>query len=109
MKMADNKHQFPHIDLSASCNIICGGLKNAIIISVSLILAQWHGIPFLQVFQQWIFPQFLFRFETSSVHFTSRKSDISQETMDDLGSKLINYLTASVKKRFRCTLKGVNQ
>ena len=28
----------------------------------------------------------------------SRKSDISHEPIDDLASKLINYLTASVKK-----------
>ena len=42
--------------------------------------------------------QFLFRFETSSVHFMSRKSDISQRPIDDLASKLINYLTSSVKK-----------
>ena len=44
------------------------------------------------------FLQFLFRFETSNVHFMSRKSDISQETIDDLASKLINYLSKSVKK-----------
>ena len=37
------------------------------------------------------FPQFLFRFETSIVHFMSRESDISQETIDDLASKRINY------------------
>ena len=42
--------------------------------------------------------QFLFRFGTSSVHFMSRKTDVPQETIDVLTSKLINYLTASVKK-----------
>ena len=44
------------------------------------------------------FPQFLFRFKTSSVHLNSRESDISHGTIDDLASKLINYLTKSVKK-----------
>ena len=43
-------------------------------------------------------PQFLFRFETSSVLFMSRESDISQKTIDDLASKLISFLTKSVKK-----------
>ena len=44
------------------------------------------------------FQQFLFRFETSSVHFMSRKTDISHGTIDDFASKLINYLTTTVKK-----------
>ena len=30
------------------------------------------------------FSQFLFRFETSSVHFMSRESDVSQGPIDDL-------------------------
>ena len=34
-------------------------------------------------------PQFLFRFETSSIYFMSRKTDISQGPNDDLTSKLI--------------------
>ena len=34
---------------------------------------------------------FLFRFETSSVYLMSRKSDILQETIDDLALKLTNY------------------
>ena len=55
------------------------------------------------------FPQFLFHFETSNVHFMSRKSDISQEPIDDLASKLINYLTTSLEKGSVLTLKGVNQ
>ena len=46
-----------------------------------------------------VFPIFFVsRFETSSVHEKSRKSDISQGTIDDLASKVINYLTKSVKK-----------
>ena len=36
-------------------------------------------------------PQFLFRFETSSVHFMSRKSDTSQGPIDDLTSKMIFF------------------
>ena len=44
------------------------------------------------------FLHFLFRFETSSVHFMSRKSDISQGTIDDLASKLINYGKESKEK-----------
>ena len=44
------------------------------------------------------FPQFLFRFETSSVHFLSRENDVSHGPIDDLTAKLINYLTKSVKK-----------
>ena len=41
----------------------------------------------------------MFRFETSNVHIMSRKSDISQEPIDDLALKLINnYLTTRVKK-----------
>ena len=43
-------------------------------------------------------PQFLFRFETSSVHFISRESDISHETIDDLASKLIIYGKESKEK-----------
>ena len=35
------------------------------------------------------FPHFLFRFETSSVHLMSRKSDILQGTIDDLTLKLM--------------------
>ena len=42
--------------------------------------------------------QILFRIETSSVHFMSRKTDVSQRPIDDLASKLINYVTKSVKK-----------
>ena len=34
--------------------------------------------------QSGFYPQFLFRFETSSIHFMSRKTDILQETIDDL-------------------------
>ena len=33
------------------------------------------------------FPHFLFRVETSNVHDMSRKSDISQAPIDDLGIK----------------------
>ena len=44
------------------------------------------------------FSGFLFRFETSNVHIMSRKNDISLGPIDDLASKRINYLTASVKK-----------
>ena len=36
-------------------------------------------------------PQFLFRFETSSVLFMSRKSDISQGTIDYFASKMISF------------------
>ena len=35
--------------------------------------------------------QFLFRFETSSVHFISHESDISQGPIDDLTSKMIFF------------------
>ena len=38
-------------------------------------------------------PQFLFRFETSNVHFMSRKTDISQGPIDHLASKKI-FLSA---------------
>ena len=44
------------------------------------------------------FPHFCCRFETSSIHFKSRESDISHGPIDDLASKLINYITTSVKK-----------
>ena len=44
------------------------------------------------------FPYLLFHFETSNVHYMSRKTDILQGTIDDLASKLINYLTKSVQK-----------
>ena len=55
---------------------------------------------FLDIFQCTVdfLSQFLFRFETSSVLFMSRKTDISHGPIDDLASKLINYLTTSVKK-----------
>ena len=44
------------------------------------------------------FHDFWFRCETSNVHFMSRKSDISQGPIDESASKVINYLTTSVKK-----------
>ena len=44
------------------------------------------------------FPYFLFRFETSSVHFMSRKTDISHGPIDDLASKLIKYGKESTEK-----------
>ena len=47
---------------------------------------------------QWIFSTFLFGFETSNVVYMSRKTDILPGPFDDLASKLINYLTESVKK-----------
>ena len=42
--------------------------------------------------------QFLFRSETFSVHFMSRKSDILLETIDDLASKVIKYGKESGEK-----------
>ena len=52
-----------------------------------------------------VLPQFLFRFETSSVHFMSRKTDTSQEPIDDLASKLINYDKESKEKdQFWCKI-----
>ena len=41
---------------------------------------------------------FLNRFETSSVHDMSRKTDVSQETIDDLTSKVIQYGKDSKEK-----------
>ena len=38
------------------------------------------------------------KIETSSVHFMGRESDISQETIDELASKLINYGKDSKEK-----------
>ena len=45
-------------------------------------IKNWHSSGF--------FPQILFRVETSSVCLMSRKTDISQGTIEDLASKLIN-------------------
>ena len=42
--------------------------------------------------------QFLCPFETSSVHFMSRESDIWQRPIDDLESKVINYGKESKEK-----------
>ena len=42
--------------------------------------------------------QNLFHLEKSNVHYMSRKTDISQEPIDDLASKLINYGKESKEK-----------
>ena len=56
------------------------------------------------------YQQFLFLFESSCVHFTSHKTDLTYEPIDDLAPKPINYLTKSVKKVplhvKRCELKA---
>ena len=44
------------------------------------------------------FQLFCLCFETSSVHFSSRKRDILQATIDDLASKVIKYGKESKEK-----------
>ena len=48
--------------------------------------------------RQFDISQFWFRYETLSVHYMCRKSDNSQETIDDLASKVINSGKESKEK-----------
>ena len=70
--------------LASWCNYQLGILKGKQIFKC----AKVQSLPLLH---SGFFSQFLFRFETSSVLFMSRKTDILQGPIDDLTSKLIFF------------------
>ena len=82
----------------ASC-----GLKT---LMTSSLMCYYFGMTDHTALHSGFLPQYLFRFETSSVHFMSRETDISNVTIDDFTSKLIKYGKESKEKKISFDVKS---